>query len=55
MTNSGRKKRLLRKMKNWRKVKKDGNWYCKDCGRKIDSTVHHFYCNECWKKRREKK
>ena len=52
MTNTQKKKRKLRKLMSWRKKGNRGNFYCKDCGKKLTKTMHHFYCNKCWHERK---
>ena len=55
MSNSQKRKRKIRKVFVWRKSNKDGNFNCIDCHKKISRTLHHFRCNECWKKYQRKK
>lgn len=53
MTKSNKKKAKIRRLKSFRLYKKSFN--CKDCGKLITDTIHHFFCNKCWKKRQAKK
>lgn len=46
-------KRFKRKRKKARRTRKFiGNKKCKKCGKLLRDTLHHYYCNECWGKRK---
>jgi Zn finger protein HypA/HybF involved in hydrogenase expression len=53
MVLSQKRKRELRKLMNWRSSAKNGNRKCRKCGKSISKTIHHFFCNVCWKERNE--
>ena len=47
---SNRYKRKRRKARQTRA--RIGNKNCKTCGKTLKDTLHHYFCNDCWKERR---
>ena len=53
MTLSNKRKKARKKYRIFRGLRNIK--YCEKCGEKLDSDVHHFLCNNCWKKEKREK
>lgn len=52
MTNSSSRKRRRKRYRVFRAKEKVYN--CQGCDKPLNSELHHAYCNECWKDRKNK-
>lgn len=51
MTDTRRRKKVRSEFRRFRK--REGIYRCRDCGKKLITECHHFYCNKCWKERKK--